>query len=838
MFPPEMRATPVLLLSVIAQWKPSAFFAPQPTPTASMMAAALQSPSLLGNAGRILPRRLSVAYEAGGTLSGRLVNVGGPRRGIRCPDPSLAAHGGGEDDEDRSHEPELRRRLRLLRDLNGGADLNPRSPRQVSCLLFGTEGRPTDRASLRRLLAGDGDGVSSEQRDAAALVLECRDLLARASSGGGSSDANRSGGSSFASRLNGLPCPSVRETGRSNQRIRAARYSKLAGGSDREKHKGDSRDAVAGSLEDIGNDFIEGPIAPPPAINDVPPSPYDRMVADLFSSSYASSIDPYWTEPLLCLAKSSSRSLVRQLRSGVCPMGYDPQAATSSTATGGTTKLLTFIREQKARFPDAVLLVRVGDFYESYGIDAVMLVEHCGLNSMAGKARAGCPWGNVQATVDGLTSAGLRVAVYEERPWGSDPGSKKRMKERYLSQVVSCANPTYMHGLVLGDDHSDRGGATDDARHEDSSTSPGRPCVGVLETAQGYTLVEISAEERSAVVSERLTAEAVSCRLAAYPPADPLIYVPPEGGKATRTDRLPFLPWRQSASSASGPEFVIWGTGGGNSAGRVRVRTLSPGLAAGVESGLSDAERAKRTVVGAFLRLDESVPGHGDGEEGGAGPSFTHEDFVVMSSPTPEDGGGPSSSDKVRTNPLHLETATQLGLMSDSSIPDLVSSLLPPSAPATSRRFLRRWLLVPPPPDVADAMSALVLHLLESDSPLPPGSASAPSLTGRVVSLIRECTRVFVSLVHSDLTHLLHWTRMIETIRPAAGQRCRIQGRRVSARRGVDGAAGGGRGDRPSPSGRAPSRHGDRRFVSGGADGAARGGQAGDRRCRRPRRRP
>ena len=261
----------------------------------------------------------------------------------------------------------------------------------------------------------------------------------------------------------------------------------------------------------------------PPAVIDVPPSPYDRMVADLFSGD-APSIDPYWTEPLLRLAKSSSRSLVRQLRSGVCPMGYDPQAATSSTATGGTTKLLTFVRAQKARHPDAVLLVRVGDFYESYGTDAVMLTEHCGLNSMAGRTRAGCPWGNVQAPVG--------VAVYEERPWGPDPGSRRRMKERYLSQVVSSANPTYMHGLVLGDDGGDRGGggATDDARHEDSSTSPGRSYVGVLETAQGYTLVEVSAEERSAVVSERLTAEAVSCRLAANPPADPLIYVPPVGG--------------------------------------------------------------------------------------------------------------------------------------------------------------------------------------------------------------------------------------------------------------------------------------------------------------------
>lgn len=41
-----------------------------------------------------------------------------------------------------------------------------------------------------------------------------------------------------------------------------------------------------------------------------------------------------------------------------------------------------------------------GDFYETYGVDAIMLVEHCGLNAMAGKAKAGCPIRNVQATLD------------------------------------------------------------------------------------------------------------------------------------------------------------------------------------------------------------------------------------------------------------------------------------------------------------------------------------------------------------------------------------------------------------------------------------------------------
>jgi len=43
-----------------------------------------------------------------------------------------------------------------------------------------------------------------------------------------------------------------------------------------------------------------------------------------------------------------------------------------------------------------------------------MLVNYCGLNPMGNKTKAGCPVKNIQATLDGLTSAGFSVAVYEE----------------------------------------------------------------------------------------------------------------------------------------------------------------------------------------------------------------------------------------------------------------------------------------------------------------------------------------------------------------------------------------------------------------------------------------
>ncbi|OEH74871.1 hypothetical protein cyc_01190 [Cyclospora cayetanensis] len=70
----------------------------------------------------------------------------------------------------------------------------------------------------------------------------------------------------------------------------------------------------------------------------------------------------------------------------------------------GMTALMQFVEKQKVLHKDHVILTQVGDFYEAYGVDAVMLVEFCGLNPMGGKPKAGCPKGSVQAVLDCLTA--------------------------------------------------------------------------------------------------------------------------------------------------------------------------------------------------------------------------------------------------------------------------------------------------------------------------------------------------------------------------------------------------------------------------------------------------
>ena len=662
------------------------------------------------------------------------------------------------DNSDHSQHDLLESKLRQLATLNGGKAINPRSPQQVSQLLYNgntnkqlnlslngnnannkctTTLGPTDKATLQRIISAsdisnEESAPTEKQIQAAKLVLACREIYSN------NNNINSNG------KSGGVTSESFR--------------SKVI-----------SLDNAASTDETNETNLSESTSSP--YIN---LSTYEQMVMDLFPNNIDNnfvddnmSIDPYWKGPLLSLTRSTSRSIVRQLHVH-CPMGYDPSAKALSSLTSSadsttttttpvkrtTSPLLSYIRHQKVKRPDCIMLVRVGDFYETYGVDAILLVENCGLNAMAGRAKAGCPKYNIQATLDGLTRNGYRVAVYEEwngvgeRPGGDDSegmASNGKLKTRFLQQVVSSASPTYMYGLRLKDDAS----AADDtsAQGDDiSSSSPGRSYVGVIETANaGYTLVEVSAEERTAVVSERLTAEAVSCRLVAYPPADPMFHVPADGGGGNkrRLDRLPFSPWRQQSASSSLVSSSR--VDSGLMVGKVRMKTIPQSLVVSSRPGLTDIERAKQTIVSAFLRLEDDNSMTRSVEEDGPNTlesnkrdrRMVHDDFVVVSSSTSAEPPSGSNDDVgvTATHPLHLETATQLGLIPDPAIPPLISALLPDSAPAASRRFLRRWLLIPPPPDIADAMSQLVKTLMDDNRALP--SSNAPPLTGKVISLIR-----------------------------------------------------------------------------------------------------
>ena len=442
------------------------------------------------------------------------------------------------------------------------------------------------------------------------------------------------------------------------------------------------------------------------------PITYEKIVEGLFSSN-KSLIDQYWEEPLLELSRPVARDLTKLLNPKDCPMGYDPDNrnginVNNSSKTGNKKRIGTFLefcRDQKKLHPHHVILVRCGDFYETFGVDSIILVEHVGLNPMGGKARSGCPKQNIQATLDGLTQQGFSVVVYEEIGTGSTTG---QIKERALTQIVSPASPTYLYnnywllGGGSGRGSVSGGGNVNELSYSLDGLPPPRPCVGVVHNAAGYNIIEMSLEERSIQYSERLTSEAVACRLAAYPPADPLLYIPSHSEQECITGTSPT------------PSFLskLYGKGKGNH--RLRTKYLNPNLVPSSSNSRSDSDCYIQVVVDTFLKLNELQI---DGNKQTGVSDFS----VTMASTS--------------TNPLYVETAMQIGLMDEKTIPSLVQHVLDDAAPAIIRRFLRRYLLIPPPPRVAQSMACIVNTLIDENSiSLPP--LTVPNL-GKALILIR-----------------------------------------------------------------------------------------------------
>ena len=97
--------------------------------------------------------------------------------------------------------------------------------------------------------------------------------------------------------------------------------------------------------------------------------------------------------------------------------------------------------ELKKRFPDAVLLFRVGDFYETFGEDARIASRILGLTltrKMAGGGEytdlAGVPYHALEQYLPRLVKAGLRVAICEQL---EDPKTAKGLVKRGITELVT-----------------------------------------------------------------------------------------------------------------------------------------------------------------------------------------------------------------------------------------------------------------------------------------------------------------------------------------------------------------------------------------------------------------
>ena len=105
------------------------------------------------------------------------------------------------------------------------------------------------------------------------------------------------------------------------------------------------------------------------------------------------------------------------------------------------TPLMRQHAEMKRRFPDAMLLFRVGDFYETFGEDAVKASSILGItltrkSSGAGSYTelAGIPYHAIDQYLPRLVRAGLRVAICDQV---EDPKTAKGLVKRDITELVT-----------------------------------------------------------------------------------------------------------------------------------------------------------------------------------------------------------------------------------------------------------------------------------------------------------------------------------------------------------------------------------------------------------------
>ena len=109
-------------------------------------------------------------------------------------------------------------------------------------------------------------------------------------------------------------------------------------------------------------------------------------------------------------------------------------------ATKKETPLMTQYNTIKAKYPDALLLFRVGDFYETFGQDAVRTSQILGIvltkraNGEGHIELAGFPHHSVDSYMPKLVRAGIRVAICDQL---EDPKTVKGIVKRGVTELIT-----------------------------------------------------------------------------------------------------------------------------------------------------------------------------------------------------------------------------------------------------------------------------------------------------------------------------------------------------------------------------------------------------------------
>ncbi|MCB9184378.1 MAG: DNA mismatch repair protein MutS [Flavobacteriales bacterium] len=121
------------------------------------------------------------------------------------------------------------------------------------------------------------------------------------------------------------------------------------------------------------------------------------------------------------------------------------------------TPLMRQYASIKAKYPDAILLFRVGDFYETFGSDAVTAARVLGITltkrNNGGNQEmelAGFPHHSVETYLPKLVRAGFRVAICDQL---EDPKLAKTIVQRGVTEVVTPGVSFNDHVVDRRDNH-------------------------------------------------------------------------------------------------------------------------------------------------------------------------------------------------------------------------------------------------------------------------------------------------------------------------------------------------------------------------------------------------
>src|SRR5690349_23584930 len=131
------------------------------------------------------------------------------------------------------------------------------------------------------------------------------------------------------------------------------------------------------------------------------------------------------------------------------------------------TPLMQQHRAIKQRYPDAILLFRVGDFYETFGEDAIRASQVLGITltkrnngSASSSELAGFPHHALDTYLHKLVKSGYRVAICDQL---EDPKMVKGIVKRGVTELITPGvatndklldynNNNFLCGIYLGNE--------------------------------------------------------------------------------------------------------------------------------------------------------------------------------------------------------------------------------------------------------------------------------------------------------------------------------------------------------------------------------------------------